>query len=58
MTAAQKGMKLFEDKTGSEAGIIVADKDGNIGYSTNAKAMPIAIIQGNINDMTSKICER
>ena len=46
MTAAQKGMDMFEAKTGSEAGIIVADKDGNIGFATNAKAMPLAIIQG------------
>ncbi|TFH04611.1 MAG: hypothetical protein E4H14_14380 [Candidatus Thorarchaeota archaeon] len=46
MTAAQKGMDMFEEKTGSEAGIIVADKNGNIGFATNAKAMPVAIIQG------------
>lgn len=46
MTAAQKGIDMFEEKTGSEAGIIVADKNGNIGFATNAKAMPVAVIQG------------
>ncbi|MHA1421660.1 MAG: isoaspartyl peptidase/L-asparaginase family protein [Candidatus Thorarchaeota archaeon] len=46
MTAAQKGMDMFVAKTGSEAGIIVADKNGMIGFATNAKAMPVAIIQG------------
>lgn len=46
MTAAQKGMDMFENKTSSEAGIIVADKTGRIGFATNAKAMPVTIIQG------------
>ena len=46
MTAALRGIDMFEKKTGSEAGIIVADKDGQIGFATNAKAMPVAVIQG------------
>ncbi|MHA2426281.1 MAG: isoaspartyl peptidase/L-asparaginase, partial [Candidatus Thorarchaeota archaeon] len=56
MSAAQKGMDMFEKKTGSEAGIIVADKCGNHGYSTNAKAMPIAIIKGEIGNLESHAC--
>ena len=58
MEAAKNGMKMFAEKTGSEAGIIVVDKEGNVGYATNAKAMPVAIIQNNLNKMTSTICER
>jgi beta-aspartyl-peptidase (threonine type) len=46
MTAAHKGMDMFEKKTSSEAGIIVANKEGLVGFATNAKAMPVAIIQG------------
>ena len=57
MTAAQKGMDMFEEKTGSEAGIIVADKDGVVGYATNAKAMPVTIIQGISCKKTSTSCE-
>jgi beta-aspartyl-peptidase (threonine type) len=56
MSAAEKGMAMFEKKTGSEAGIIVADKHGNYGYSTNAKAMPIAVIRGEIDSLESHAC--
>ncbi|MHA2025086.1 MAG: isoaspartyl peptidase/L-asparaginase family protein [Candidatus Thorarchaeota archaeon] len=55
--AAQKGMKMFEDKTGSEAGIIVADRFGNYGYSHNAKAMPLTVISENLNNVTSHACQ-
>jgi len=55
--AAKKGMEMFEAKTGSEAGVVVADAKGNYGFSTNAKAMPTAIIQGSINNMTSFTCQ-
>jgi len=55
--AAKKGMEMFEAKTGSEAGVVVADAKGNCGFSTNAKAMPTAIIQGSINNMTSFTCQ-
>lgn len=58
MTAAQKGMDMFEEKTGSEAGIIVADKEGNIGYATNAKAMPLTIIQGISGMKTTTSCQK
>lgn len=56
MVAARKGIKMFEDKTGSEAGIIVADRFGNYGYSHNAKAMPLAAIYGDLTNMTSHAC--
>jgi beta-aspartyl-peptidase (threonine type) len=55
--AAKKGMEMFEVKTGSEAGVIVADAKGNYGFSTNAKAMPTAIIQGSTDNMTSFTCQ-
>jgi beta-aspartyl-peptidase (threonine type) len=55
--AAKKGMEMFEAKTGSEAGVVVADAKGNYGYSTNAKAMPTVIIQGSIDNMTSFTCQ-
>ena len=51
MKAAQKGIEMFEKTTGSEAGIIVADMAGHIGYTTNARAMPVAIIQGELKNM-------
>ncbi len=54
--AAQKGMDMFIERTGSEAGIIVVDKKGNYGYSTNAKAMPLAVISGELNNLESQAC--
>ncbi|TFG06671.1 hypothetical protein EU538_09910 [Candidatus Thorarchaeota archaeon] len=44
--SCDKAMAMFEEKTGSEAGIIMADNKGNIGASTNAKAMPMTFIAG------------
>jgi beta-aspartyl-peptidase (threonine type) len=58
MVAAQKGIEMFEEKTGSEAGIIVADKNGMIGFATNAKAMPVAIIQGTDSKKVMTTCEK
>ena len=55
--AAKRGMEMFEAKTGSEAGVVVADAKGNYGFSTNAKAMPTVIIQGSIANMTSFTCQ-
>jgi beta-aspartyl-peptidase (threonine type) len=57
MTAAQKGMDMFVEKTGSEAGIIVANKTGKIGFATNAKAMPVTIIQGVSAKKMSTSCQ-
>ena len=51
--AARRGMEMFEKTTGSEAGIIVADSKGRWGHATNAKAMPVAVIQGSVEEITS-----
>ncbi|MGQ4912636.1 MAG: isoaspartyl peptidase/L-asparaginase family protein [Candidatus Thorarchaeota archaeon] len=56
MKAAKRGIDMFQEKTGSEAGIIVADSTGRFGLATNAKAMPVVVIQGerdNIHSYTS-----
>jgi len=58
MTAALKGIEMFEKKTGSEAGIIVADKNGQIGFATNAKAMPVAVIQGLTEKKMQTTCQK
>jgi len=58
MTSAQKGIDMFEMKTGSEAGIIVADKNGQIGFATNAKAMPVAVIQGLSEKKIATTCQK
>ena len=54
--AVEKGMRMFEEKTGSEAGIIAVDKEGNYGFSTNAKAMPVAVIRGEMDSLESYTC--
>jgi beta-aspartyl-peptidase (threonine type) len=56
LSAARKGIDMFEKKTGSEAGIIVADSEGNHGSATNAKAMPIAIIKATLDNLESHAC--
>ncbi|MHA1772487.1 MAG: isoaspartyl peptidase/L-asparaginase family protein [Candidatus Thorarchaeota archaeon] len=53
--AAENGVRLLVEKTGSEAGLIVADVNGEVGAATNAKAMPIAIIRGTIDSFKSII---
>jgi beta-aspartyl-peptidase (threonine type) len=55
-SAAQKGIDMFQSKTGSEAGIILADKNGSFGFATNAKAMPTAIIQQRMSNLASHTC--
>ncbi|MFX1262075.1 MAG: isoaspartyl peptidase/L-asparaginase family protein [Promethearchaeota archaeon] len=54
-SAADKAMNLFEIKTGSEAGLVMADRNGNWSRATNAKAMPTAVVlesQDNISSFT------
>ncbi|MHA2426067.1 MAG: isoaspartyl peptidase/L-asparaginase [Candidatus Thorarchaeota archaeon] len=46
-------MEQFIKKTSSEAGLIVADAKGNWGKSTNAKAMPVAVIDTQIDSLKS-----
>lgn len=53
--AADESMKMFEEKTGSEAGIIMVDTEGNHGRATNAKAMPVTIIQGDIEHLVTEM---
>jgi beta-aspartyl-peptidase (threonine type) len=52
-TSTDLGMKLFIEKTGSEAGVIAADAKGNWGKSTNAKAMPVAVIDTRMDSLIS-----
>ncbi len=56
MAAARKGIEMFQMKTASEAGIIVADRNGHYGYASNAKAMPVAAISGEIESLVSYTC--
>lgn len=50
-TASEKGIRLFEDKTGSEAGVVAADKHGNFGWAKNTKAMPTVVISGSMDNV-------
>jgi beta-aspartyl-peptidase (threonine type) len=43
-SAADKAMHLFETKTGSQAGLVMADRKGNWSRATNAKAMPTTVV--------------
>ena len=43
--ATSKGIDLLKRETGSEAGIVAADRNGEFGAYTNSKAMPMAVIQ-------------
>ncbi|MHA1962502.1 MAG: isoaspartyl peptidase/L-asparaginase family protein [Candidatus Thorarchaeota archaeon] len=49
--AADMAMELLERETGSEAGLVMADREGNIGKSTNAKAMPTVVIRQDIGNI-------
>ncbi|MEM2142856.1 MAG: isoaspartyl peptidase/L-asparaginase [Candidatus Thorarchaeota archaeon] len=44
--ATREGMRLLESKTGGMAGVIAADRDGEFGLYTNARAMPTVLIRG------------
>jgi beta-aspartyl-peptidase (threonine type) len=52
-SAADKAMDLFETKTGSEAGLVMADRNGNWSKATNAKAMPTAVIVEHLDNISS-----
>lgn len=43
--AAQAGIALLHDKTGADAGLIVIDHRGQLGYACNTPAMPVAWTQ-------------
>ena len=53
--AADRGVALLVEKTGSEAGLIVVDREGNVGAATNAKAMPVALIVGDIESFKTAV---
>ncbi len=44
--AAEKGISYLEEVTGLDAGVIVVDREGRAGWATNAKAMPVAVLEG------------
>ncbi len=56
--AAERGIQLLARETGSEAGVIVADQHGNYGAYTNAKAMPVAIIQNSDTNLNAFVVWR
>lgn len=43
--AARRALSLLEQRTGSEAGLVVVDRDGRIGYARNTDEMPICHIK-------------
>lgn len=45
--AARRALEIFQKRTGSEAGIILIDALGRIGYAHNAQAMSIAFLTNN-----------
>jgi beta-aspartyl-peptidase (threonine type) len=51
--AADKAMALFEAKTGSEAGLVMADTNGNWSKATNAKAMPTTVVTEYLDNISS-----
>jgi beta-aspartyl-peptidase (threonine type) len=44
--AAEKAVDLLAAKTGSTGGLILIDRDGNIGYARNTTHMPVCSITG------------
>jgi L-asparaginase / beta-aspartyl-peptidase len=44
-TAAQEAVKLLAMRTGSNAGLIIIDRDGHIGYSRNTSRMPVCYLR-------------
>jgi isoaspartyl peptidase/L-asparaginase-like protein (Ntn-hydrolase superfamily) len=47
MWAATKAIDLLEKRTQSEAGLILIDALGRVGYAYNAPAMSVALLIGN-----------
>lgn len=44
-TAANQAFALLAQKTGSSAGLIMIDRQGNIGFARNTEQMPVAFIR-------------
>jgi L-asparaginase / beta-aspartyl-peptidase len=47
LIAARQALAVLEAKTGSEAGLIVVDRKGRVGYAHNARHMPVCWLLGN-----------
>ena len=45
--AARKSLELLESKTGAQAGLIIIDCQGRIGYARNTTHMPVCFIKEN-----------
>jgi isoaspartyl peptidase/L-asparaginase-like protein (Ntn-hydrolase superfamily) len=41
--ASAKAMRLLKEKTSGEAGLIMADKEGNVGLGFDTPHMPVAV---------------
>ncbi len=50
-TAARKGIELLRSKTGSQAGVVIADGKGRYGLAMNTKAMPVVVISSRITNL-------
>lgn len=46
MQAALEAVRILEAKTLSEAGLIIIDRNGRIGYARNTERMPVCLITG------------
>ena len=46
MEAAKKAVALLEEKTGNQAGLIIIDRHGRVGYARSTSHMPICVITG------------
>jgi beta-aspartyl-peptidase (threonine type) len=44
MQAALEAVRILESKTGSQAGLIIIDRDGRIGYARNTERMPVCLM--------------
>ncbi len=53
MEAAKKAVALLEKKTGNQAGLILIDRHGRVGYARSTSHMPICVITGH-NDIVTK----
>jgi beta-aspartyl-peptidase (threonine type) len=52
MQAALEAVRLLEAKTGSQAGLILVDRNGRIGYARNTERMPVCLMSGSTEVMT------
>jgi len=53
--AAATAMKLVRDRTTGEAGLIMADREGNVGMGFDTPHMPVAVASGSTNRIFSSM---